>query len=82
MLISILIPVFNEESSIKEILTKINKVKEIKKEIIVINDCSTDNTVELLEKNCLGLYNKINPNKKIWEKVFLFAKVLNLQQER
>ena len=55
MLISILITVFNEESSIKEILTKINKLKELKKEIIVINDCSTDNTTEILKKKLYRL---------------------------
>ena len=70
MLISILIPVFNEESSIKEILTKINKLKELKKEIIVINDCSTDNTTEILKKNCIGLYDKIINNKKNMGKGF------------
>ena len=64
MLISIIIPVFNEESFIKEILIRINNVKELNKEIIVINDCSSDNTIKILENECEGLYAKIIHNKK------------------
>lgn len=64
MLISIIIPVFNEESFIKEILIRINNIKELNKEIIVINDCSRDNTIKILENECEGLYTKIIHNKK------------------
>jgi glycosyltransferase involved in cell wall biosynthesis len=64
MLISIIIPVFNEESFIKEILIRINNVNKIKKEIIVVNDCSNDNTVKILESECKNLYTKIINNKK------------------
>ncbi len=64
MLISIIIPVFNEESFIKEILTRINNVKELNKEIIVINDSSSDNTIKILENECQGLYAKIIHNKR------------------
>ena len=44
MIVSVIIPVFNEEKYIKEILTRVNNVKNIEKEIIVVNDFSTDNT--------------------------------------
>ncbi len=64
MLISIIIPVFNEESFIKEILIRINNINKIKKEIIVVNDCSNDNTVKILESECKNLYTKIINNKK------------------
>ena len=49
--VSILIPCFNEERTIKKILDKVLKVNlgNISKEIIIINDGSTDQTRKLLE---------------------------------
>ena len=58
MLVSIIIPVFNESNTIFEILKKIDKVKGFKKEIIIINDGSTDNTKKIIQKNCFNLYSK------------------------
>ena len=43
MLLSVIVPVFNEEKYIKKILEKINKIDNIEKQI-VINDGSNDNT--------------------------------------
>jgi glycosyltransferase involved in cell wall biosynthesis len=51
--LSILVPVYNEEKTIIFILNKINDVdlvQDIEKEIIVVNDCSTDNTKLVLDK--------------------------------
>lgn len=51
--LSILIPAYNEAKTIHLILNKIKDVallNTIEKEIIIVNDCSTDNTVEVLEK--------------------------------
>ncbi len=59
MKISIIIPVFNESNTIYKILKKISEVKKIKKEVIIINDGSTDNTKKIIEKECLGLFNKL-----------------------
>ena len=45
--LSIIIPAFNEEKTIQLILNKIKGVElinDIKKEIIIVNDCSYDNT--------------------------------------
>jgi glycosyltransferase involved in cell wall biosynthesis len=45
--LSIIIPAFNEADTIRNILDKIRQVKlinNIRKEIIIVNDCSTDNT--------------------------------------
>ena len=70
MLISIIIPVFNEENFIKEILIRVNKLQGLKKEIIVINDCSTDNTLRILEKECKNLYTKLISNQKNMGKGF------------
>ena len=64
MIISIIIPVFNEENFVKELLIRINKIKEIKKEIIIVNDCSTDKTRVILENECEHLYSKIIHNKR------------------
>ena len=51
--LSIIIPVFNEENTIFSILEKIRDVEligGIKKEIIIVNDCSADNTeVEIIK---------------------------------
>ena len=47
---SIIIPVYNEEKTILKIINKILKVKHINKELIVVNDGSTDNTKKLLSK--------------------------------
>ena len=46
--LSVIIPVYNEENTILDIIERVLAV-ELPKEIIVINDCSTDKTRELLE---------------------------------
>lgn len=49
---SIVIPVFNEAESLPELLTEIhNEIQPIikKLELVILNDCSTDNTLEVLE---------------------------------
>ena len=50
--LSILIPAYNEAKTIHLILDKILKVElldNLKKEIVIVNDCSTDNTKEIIE---------------------------------
>ena len=49
MKLSIIIPCFNEEATIKEILNKIKKQNEFQKEVIVIDDFSKDRTRWILE---------------------------------
>jgi glycosyltransferase involved in cell wall biosynthesis len=64
MILSIIIPVYNEEKTIVEILGKINSnlSKLIEHEIIVIDDGSTDQSRKLLENN-KHLYNKFFVNE-------------------
>ena len=50
MLISVLIPCFNEKKTIEEIVTRINKLKNLNIEIIIIDDKSNDGTKEILQK--------------------------------
>lgn len=49
MKISIIIPVFNEEKTITEIIRQIQMVKGLSKEIIVVDDCSTDDTIKVIK---------------------------------
>lgn len=48
-LISIVVPVYNGEKFIKKSIDELLKIKS-SKEIIVINDCSTDNSLKLLKR--------------------------------
>ena len=51
--LSIIIPVYNEEKTILEVLKNIqkNKIKDVDFEVIVINDGSNDSTISILENN-------------------------------
>ena len=48
MKLSVIIPVYNEESTIQEVLAKVRAV-ELEKEIIIVDDGSTDRTAEILQ---------------------------------
>ncbi len=61
--LSILIPAYNEEKTIHLILDKVKSVKlvgDIQKEVIIVNDCSSDETVQAVE-----LYKENNSDLKI-----------------
>ena len=49
MKLSVIIPVYNEEKTISEIIRRV-KVVNLKKEIIIVEDGSTDRTKEILEE--------------------------------
>ena len=50
MRLSILIPCFNESKTIEEILSRVEACPHQPKEIIVVDDCSTDGTRDILSK--------------------------------
>jgi glycosyltransferase involved in cell wall biosynthesis len=57
--LSVVIPVYNEEKTIREVIDAVLAVNlpEMEKEIVVVNDCSSDGTMEVLKD--------IGRNKKI-----------------
>ncbi len=59
MKLSVIIPVFNEEKTLKQIIDKVGQVP-IDKEIIIVDDFSTDNTKNILKDL------EINRNIKIF----------------
>ena len=72
--LSIIIPVFNEVGTINSILDAVNYVQLIdgvEKEIIIVNDCSTDGSVGKIEEyqskhenlSCILISHKINLGK-------------------
>ena len=60
MKISVIIPTFNEENTIIELLKRVKKQSDegSNLEVIVVDDCSTDNSKKLLTENP-DLYNKL-----------------------
>ncbi len=52
-LLTIIVPVYNEEKTIKNVLLSLRKVRETIKstEIIVVNDGSKDNSLKILQEN-------------------------------
>ena len=49
--LSVIIPVFNEQKTIRKLIGKVKgvKLKNIEKEIIIVDDCSNDETVSILK---------------------------------
>lgn len=61
MKLSIVIPVYNEKKTVEEIIRRIESVRGIDKEIVIVDDGSTDGSVEILKK-----LQKENPRLKIY----------------
>lgn len=70
--LTVIVPAYNEEKTITNILNKLNDVVligDIQKEIIVVNDCSRDNTEQMVQvfiasnPNCDIKYYKHEVNK-------------------
>ena len=60
MIISIIVPCYNEEKTIKKIVKKILEFNLYEKEIIIVDDCSTDNSREIIK--FLAQENKVIKN--------------------
>ena len=56
--ISVIVPCYNEQQTILKIIRKIINAKPKDKEIIIVNDCSTDQTKNILGKLKLKFKNK------------------------
>ena len=48
-LITIIIPCYNEEKTLSKILDKIIQQKKIKKQIILVDDFSSDNSIKVIK---------------------------------
>ena len=74
MKVSIIIPCYNEQSTIKEIINKINSQSNIEKEIIVIDDFSNDKTREILENELKNNIHKLILNERNYGKGYSIKK--------
>ncbi len=64
MKLSIIIPCYNESSTIVKIIDQINQQSSIDKEIILIDDFSTDGTRSIIEKELKNKVDQIFLNEK------------------
>ncbi len=65
---SIIIPCYNEEKTIDKIINKILELRNLDLEIIIIDDCSTDSSKDIIETKLKNkvykvIYNEINSGK-------------------
>ncbi len=74
MLVSIIIPCFNEKNTIEEIVNKVLSNNDYKKEIIIIDDYSSDGTKEILKNNLENKVQKIVFNDKNFGKGYAVRK--------
>lgn len=77
MKLSIVIPCFNEESTIKEILKKVHAQSKFDKEIIVIDDFSNDRTREILKNEIKDQIDKLIFNDKNYGKGYSIKQGIN-----
>ncbi len=68
MLVSIVVPCYNEKDSIRQIVDAIKAAPIEQKEIIIVDDCSTDGTREILRQELAGqvsaiVYHEVNQGK-------------------
>ena len=58
MKLSVIVPVYNEKNTLREIITRI-KESPVDKEIIIVDDYSTDGTREMLKEELGGMVDKV-----------------------
>ena len=64
MLITVIIPCYNEKNTISKIVDKIISLKNINLQIIVVDDFSNDGTREILKENISKKVDKIIYHEK------------------
>lgn len=62
--LSIVIPCYNEKASIRTIVDKVREAPVAHKEIIVVDDCSTDGTSDVLDTEIAPLVSKVIHQKQ------------------
>ena len=77
MLISVLIPCFNEKRTIEEIVNRINNLNNLEIEIIIIDDCSNDGTREILNDKIKDKVSKVIFNENNYGKGYSLKKGIN-----
>tara|TARA_B110000444_G_C18750983_1_gene552785 strand:- start:197 stop:886 length:690 start_codon:yes stop_codon:yes gene_type:complete len=78
MNISIIIPCYNEERTIKEIVTTVKKYTQENDEIIVVDDGSTDNTQYILKNELKDIIDKLIINNQNYGKGYSIRKGISL----
>ena len=74
MLLSVIIPCFNEKDTIAKIVDKINKLENLNLEIIIIDDDSNDGTRDILKDKIEGDVSKIIFNDSNYGKGYCVKK--------
>ena len=75
--VTIIIPVFNEVNYIDNVINRVNKNLKFKKQIIVIDDCSTDGTTKILN-NLKDKISSLSVNEKNYGKGFCIKKGIEI----
>jgi len=74
MKLSVVIPCYNEKKTIEIILNKVRNCEPVDKEIIVIDDFSTDGTRDLLQTELKNKYDKLILNPKNYGKGYSLSR--------
>ena len=74
MNISVIIPCYNEEKTIKEIVTSVKKHLHKNDEIIVVDDGSTDNSQLILKEDLKNIVDKLIINEQNYGKGYSIRK--------
>jgi glycosyltransferase involved in cell wall biosynthesis len=80
MIISVIIPCFNEKNTIEKIVDRINQIKDLEIEIIIIDDCSTDGTREILKGKIEDKVSKILFNEKNFGKGYSLKRGIQIAE--
>ena len=73
MKVSIIIPCFNELNTIEEIVLRILKYVKYDKEIIIVDDGSSDGTEDIIQNKLSSQVSKLILNDKTYGNCILFA---------